>query len=103
MDNPSLLRVLCAWSSKMMWRIGETGRFSIRPCVFWGDKRQKVSHLAPISILASLFLGRVQLKKMLSKHGHYAPKRFTIGCGLTNTHLGTRTFQNVENQKSFLE
>ena len=39
--------------------------FFIRPCVFWVDKRQKVSQLAPISILASMLLGRVQLEIVL--------------------------------------
>ena len=31
----------------------------VSSCVFWGDRRQKVSQLAPISILASMLLGRV--------------------------------------------
>ena len=60
---------------------------------------QKVSKLAPISILASMLLGRVQMKKKclfqtkngigmdmaLSEYEFYTPKRFTVSSCLTIT------------------
>ena len=76
---------------------GTTGRILLGPCVFWADRRQKVSQLAPISILASMLLGKVfQQKKWhwydmaLSEHGFYAPKRFTISFGLWPEQIGHR-------------
>ena len=71
------------WTSSSQWV------FLNETLCFWGDKRQKVSQLAPISILASMFLGRVQLKNVfilaenfhwhdmaLSEHGFSRAKTF---------------------------
>ena len=95
-----------------------TGCFLISTC-FWGDRRQKVSQLAPKPFLGvQCFSGNLidkcayfSRKKWLlhdvtlSEHGFYAPKCFTNSLRLTITKVrfcGPKTSKMSKSQKSFL-